>query len=60
MATFLGNIQTASKKSVESVETTVASLHQINENLVTIVKGNVENRKRLIQICRTLRKRIKR
>ena len=54
MATFLGNIQTASKKSVESVETTVASLHQINENLVTIVEGNVENRKRLQAINENL------
>lgn len=54
MANFLGNIQTASKKSVESVETTVTSLHQINENLGVIVESNIENRKRLQAINENL------
>ncbi len=54
MANFLGNIQSASKKSVESVETTVSSLHEINENLVMIIEGNVENRKRLQAINENL------
>ena len=54
MAEFIGNIQTASTKSVESVDTTVASLNQINENLTVIVEGNIENRKRLQAINENL------
>ena len=54
MAEFIGNIHTASTKSVESVDTTVASLNQINENLTVIVEGNIENRKRLQAINENL------
>ena len=54
MAEFIGNIQTASTKSVASVDTTVASLNQINENLTIIVEGNIENRKRLEAINENL------
>jgi len=54
MAEFIGNIQTASTKSVESVDTTVVSLNQINENLTVIVEGNIENRKRLQAINENL------
>lgn len=54
MAEFIGNIHTASTKSVASVDTTVASLNQINENLTVIVEGNIENRKRLEAINENL------
>jgi len=54
MADFIGNIHTASTKSVASVETTVASLNEINENLTVIVEGNIENRKRLQDINENL------
>ena len=54
MAEFISSIHTASKKSVESVDTTVGALHQINENLTVIVEGNIENRKRLQAINENL------
>ncbi len=54
MAEFISNIQTASQKSVESVDVTVTALDQINQNLTTIVKGNIENRKRLQDINENL------
>lgn len=54
MAEFIGNIHTASTKSVASVDTTVTSLNQINENLTVIVEGNIENRKRLQAINENL------
>ena len=54
MAEFIDNIQTASTKSVASVDTTVAALNQINENLTVIVEGNIENRKRLQAINENL------
>lgn len=54
MAEFVTNIRTASQQSAESVETTVASLDQINENLTVIVEGNIENRKRLQDINESL------
>ncbi len=54
MAEFIGSIHGASKKSVDSVETTVASLQQINKNLGVIVEGNIENRKRLQDINENL------
>ncbi len=54
MSEFVTNIRTASQQSAESVETTVAALHQINENLTVIVDGNVENRKRLQEINESL------
>ncbi|MBP3611263.1 MAG: CZB domain-containing protein [Lachnospiraceae bacterium] len=54
MAEFIGNIQTASQKSVESVDVTVAALDQINQNLTVIVEGNIENRKRLQDINENL------
>ncbi|MBP3618054.1 MAG: CZB domain-containing protein [Lachnospiraceae bacterium] len=54
MSEFVTNIRTASQQSAESVETTVAALNQINENLTVIVEGNVENRKRLQDINESL------
>ena len=54
MAEFIDNIQAASTKSVESVDTTVTALNQINENLTVIVEGNIENRKRLQAINENL------
>ncbi len=54
MAEFISSIQSASKKSVESVDTTVTALQQINENLTVIVEGNIENRKRLQDINENL------
>lgn len=54
MGAFIENIHTASTKSVTSVDTTVASLNQINENLSVIVEGNIENRKRLQAINENL------
>lgn len=54
MAEFIENIQSASTKSVESVDTTVTALNQINENLGVIVEGNIENRKRLQAINENL------
>lgn len=54
MAEFIGSIQNASKKSVASVDTTVAALQEINENLIVIVEGNAENRKRLQEINENL------
>lgn len=54
MAEFIGNIQTASQKSVASVDVTVSALNQINQNLTVIVEGNVENRKRLQAINENL------
>ncbi len=54
MAEFIASIQSASKKSVESVETTVVALQQINENLTVIVEGNIENRKKLQDINENL------
>lgn len=54
MAEFIENIQSASTKSVASVDTTVTSLNQINENLTVIVEGNIENRKRLQAINENL------
>ncbi len=54
MSEFVTNIRTASQQSAESVDTTVASLNQINENLSVIVEGNVENRKRLQDINESL------
>ena len=54
MADFIGNIQAASTKSVESVDTTVTALNQINDNLSVIVEGNIENRKRLQAINENL------
>ena len=54
MAEFIGSIQNASKKSVDSVDTTVNALDQINQNLSVIVEGNIENRKRLQAINENL------
>ncbi len=54
MSEFVTNIRTASQQSAESVDTTVAALNQINENLSVIVEGNVENRKRLQDINESL------
>ncbi len=54
MSEFVTNIRTASQQSAESVDTTVASLNQINENLSVIVEGNIENRKRLQDINESL------
>lgn len=54
MSEFVTNIRTASQQSAESVETTVTSLNQINENLSVIVEGNIENRKRLQDINESL------
>jgi len=54
MAEFIGSIQTASQKSVDSVDTTVHALDQINQNLTVIVEGNIENRKRLQAINENL------
>ena len=54
MDEFIGSIQAASQKSVESVDTTVHALNQINQNLTTIVEGNIENRKRLQAINENL------
>ena len=54
MADFIGNIHAASTKSVQSVDTTVTALNQINENLTVIVEGNIENRKRLQAINENL------
>lgn len=54
MAEFINNIHSASSKSVASVDTTVASLQQINKNLTVIVEGNIENRKRLQAINENL------
>lgn len=54
MAEFVGNIETASQKSVASVDTTVKALNQINENLTVVVDGNIENRKRIEGINESL------
>lgn len=54
MGVFIGNVQTASKQSVESVETTVGVLNQINDNLSEVVEANVENRKLLQGINESL------
>ena len=54
MDEFISSIQVASQKSVESVDTTVHALNQINQNLTTIVEGNIENRKRLQAINENL------
>jgi len=54
MSEFVTNIRTASQQSAESVETTVVSLNQINENITVIVEGNIENRKRLQDINESL------
>lgn len=54
MGEYIGNVQLASKKSAESVVTTVAALNQINEDLVAVVEGNVENRKSLQNINESL------
>ena len=54
MDQFIGSIHSASRKSVESVDTTVNALNQINHNLTVIVEGNIENRKRLQAINENL------
>lgn len=54
MGEFIVSIQTASEKSVQSVDTTVNALNQINHNLKVIVEGNVENRNRLQDINENL------
>ncbi len=54
MDQFINSIQSASKKSVESVDTTVSALDEINKNLTIIVEGNIENRKRLQAINENL------
>lgn len=54
MGVFIGNVQTASKQSVESVETTVRVLNQINDNLSEVVEANIENRKLLQGINESL------
>lgn len=54
MDEFITSIQSASKKSVESVDTTVTALDEINKNLTVIVEGNIENRKRLQAINENL------
>lgn len=54
MGEYIANVQSASKKSAESVVTTVAALNQINEDLVAVVEGNVENRKSLQNINESL------
>lgn len=54
MGEYIANVQSASKKSAESVVTTVSALNQINENLVAVVEGNVENRKSLQNINESL------
>lgn len=54
MGEYIANVQSASKKSAESVVTTVAVLNQINEDLVAVVDGNVENRKSLQNINESL------
>ncbi len=54
MGEYIGNVQSASKKSAESVVTTVAALNQINEDLVAVVEGNIENRKSLQNINESL------
>ncbi len=54
MGEYISNVQSASKKSVESVVTTVAALNQINEDLVAVVEGNVGNRKSLQNINESL------
>ena len=54
MGEYIGNVQEASKKSSESVVTTVAALNQINDDLVAVVEGNVENRKSLQSINESL------
>lgn len=54
MDKFINSIQAASQKSVTSVDTTVAALNQINQNLTVIVEGNIENRKRLQDINENL------
>lgn len=54
MGEYIANVQSASKKSAESVVTTVAALNQINEDLVAVVEGNVGNRKSLQNINESL------
>ncbi len=54
MGEYIANVQSASKKSAESVVTTVSALNQINENLVAVVEGNIENRKSLQSINESL------
>ena len=54
MSEFVTNIRTASQQSAGSVETTVAALNEINQNLSVIVDGNIENRKRLQDINESL------
>lgn len=45
MGAFVANIQEASRKSSESVDTTVAELEHINENIQTVWKITGQNRK---------------
>ncbi|MBQ2744735.1 MAG: CZB domain-containing protein [Lachnospiraceae bacterium] len=54
MGEYIGNVQSASKKSAESVVTTVAALNQINDDLAVVVEANVENRKSLQNINESL------
>ncbi len=54
MGEYIGNVQEASKKSAESVVTTVGALNQINDDLVAVVEGNIENRKSLQSINESL------
>ncbi len=54
MGEYIGNVQEASKKSAESVVTTVGALNQINDDLVAVVEGNIENRKSLQNINESL------
>ena len=54
MGKFVENIQAASSQSVESVETTVKALEQINNNLTVVVEVNTDNRERLNEINESL------
>lgn len=54
MGKFVGDIQAASSQSVESVETTVKALEQINDNLTVVVEVNTDNRERLKEINESL------
>ncbi len=54
MEGFVANIRNASQQSAASVDTTVTSLQEINNNLTVIVEGNIENRKRLQEINESL------
>lgn len=54
MGEYIANVHEASQKSSESVVTTVAALNQINDDLVAVVEGNIENRKSLQNINESL------